>query len=141
MDTPNRIMSDDTRRDALSKLVENNPGAMMAVMGLMQHAEARGLNPMLPLLQLDSAGVYGSSIWMLHKDVCGQVSSKVANVLGAWQRGDISSQALHHAIQNRGVGVPPWALDGGDPRVGTRGLAKPAQETKEAPEGSSLGGR
>ncbi len=120
-----RLMDDDTRIEAVTKLAENNPSAAMAIVGLMQYAEQRGKNPVLPLLQLDSASVYGGSIWMLHQDVCGRSSEKVSNVLDAWQRGDISDKSLHHAIQNRGAGISKALLDGKSESAFPSGLKEP----------------
>jgi hypothetical protein len=117
-------MEEDSQQDMLSKLAECNPGALMAMMGLMQCAEERGRSPLLPLFQLDGAGVYGSSIWTLHKDVCGQSPSKVSNVLDALQNGDISRAVLYHAIRNRGVGIPPWVMNGPGRGADDRGWAR-----------------
>ena len=57
------------------------------------------------LLSLDTHGIYGSEIWMLYKDVCGQSLPKTIGLLRAVQLGFESESKLKQAIQSYGNGI------------------------------------
>jgi hypothetical protein len=64
-----RINLMDSTMDAVVKMVDGNPGAVTAVMQMIQHPNPKGL---LLFMYLDDWQVYGSDIWVLYKDCCGQ---------------------------------------------------------------------
>lgn len=72
-------------------LGEGNPGGLTACMELMKDAPridpqafARDLQP---LLSLDNLGIYGSNIWILYKDLCGEDTLNVLTLFRAMQLG------------------------------------------------------
>ncbi len=86
-----RITLKMTILDILMELGEGNPGGLTAMMELMKDAPA--IDPqawggeLQPLLSLDTHAIYGSQIWVLYKDVCGQDTLKVLTLLRAVQLG------------------------------------------------------
>ena len=86
-----RIGLEDTIISAVMKLAEGNPGAVTV---LMQAAkENHRIDPdcafreLGPILSLDTHHIYGSNIWILFKDVCGQRIAAMLAVLRACQLG------------------------------------------------------
>ena len=57
------------------------------------------------LLDLDSLGVYGSRIWMLYKDVCGENLAVFIAICRGWQLGFLNKETLLYAIDHNGVGL------------------------------------
>ena len=104
-----RIEGQDTVQDVVIKLSEGNPGALRVCMDIIEKGgsidpdvfmEGAGL-----LLLLDSLSLYGSKIWMLYKDVCGENLVNTVAMLRAWQLGYISEEKLKHAVDNHGNGI------------------------------------
>ena len=75
----------DSMMSAIMKLSEGNPGAMQVCMKIMDKAEEIDPDAMLGglgvLLSLDTHQIYGSKIWMLYKDMCGEDIVKTLAVL------------------------------------------------------------
>ena len=63
--TENRIGLNDSVMESVVKLVEGSPGAMAALMDVMEHDDG-----LMALLWLDDGGIYGPDIWVLYKDMC-----------------------------------------------------------------------
>ena len=58
-----------------------------------------------PLIDLDSMGLYGSNIWILYKDICGESILNLFAVLRGNQLGFISAKDIFTAVENsRGPG-------------------------------------
>jgi hypothetical protein len=99
-----RIKLEMTVIDILQELCEGNPGAITACMELM--AASPKVDPqawakdLQPLLQLDELKIYGSDIWLLYKDLCGQDSTKVLTLFRAQQLGMITAVELKAAMHN-----------------------------------------
>ena len=74
----NRVGLQDTVQDALVKMVEGNPGAITVLLEFLKRNPDLGL---IHILKLDDLGIYGSHIWMLWKDVCGQDAPKFDDML------------------------------------------------------------
>lgn len=72
-----KIVLEDTTQSAIIKMAEGNPGALTAMIGLLQldHKDAPG-GGLVAILHLDDEGIYGSRIWMGFKDYCGQDAAK-----------------------------------------------------------------
>ena len=109
--TKDRLELGDTAVTAVVKMAEGNPGAVM-VLAQMFNKGAKidpdsALGGFGPVLDLDALGIYGSRIWMLYKDVCGEDIVKTLAVLRAHQLGHVSAAQLHHAIDNGGDGLDP----------------------------------
>jgi hypothetical protein len=107
--TEERIKFYDTMESVLLKMSEGNPGAITVLTRLLKESEDIDPQDMLgglgKILYLDTLQIYGSRIWVLYKDVCGENLSKMVAVLRSVQLGDLSEKTIHHAIDNRGEGV------------------------------------
>jgi len=104
-----RIEITDTLMGAVIKLSEGNPGAMTACVNLLKetpkHDPQNILGGIGTLLNLDSSNVYGSRIWCLYKDVCGESTEKTIKLLRAKQMGIVDTEKFNHAIDHRGQGI------------------------------------
>ena len=100
-----RIGLMDTPITMIVKLSEGNPGAARVLAEFLKHHDT--IDPhcmgMIAILGFDTLGLYGSRIWMLYKDVCGQNLALTIGVLRAWQLGFISESELNSAIDGRGT--------------------------------------
>jgi hypothetical protein len=107
--TTTRIKLDDSLQEAIYKLSEGNPGAVRVLVDLVMHGDKidpdNALGGFGVLLYLDMFGVYGSRIWMLYKDVCGEDYVKTIAMIRACQLGLISERQLNEAIENHGRGL------------------------------------
>lgn len=104
-----RLTFNDTMQDALVKISEGNPGALtvcveMLTRGAEIDPQAIG-GGLISMLMLDELEIYGSRIWMLYKDVCGENLSKVFVMMRSHQLGFINKNQLIHAIDNYGDGI------------------------------------
>jgi hypothetical protein len=104
----------DTKKDCIIKMSEGAIGAMNVCMQLLDKggtidpdAWAGGFGN---LLFLDALNIYGTRIWMLFKDVCGQDLVKTVAMLRAYQCGYVTRGQLDHAIDNHGEGIVVDAL-------------------------------
>jgi hypothetical protein len=92
-------------QDVIYKLSDGLPGAIRVLMEIMHETESidpdNMLGPVGVLCYLDSLGIYGSRIWMLYKDVCGQDLVKTLAMIRACQLGIISADALDLAIDGQ----------------------------------------
>ena len=104
-----RIKLTDSTQSAIVKLCEGNPGALSVCLEVLTRGAQIDPQAMMGglagLLALDTLGIYGSKIWMLYKDVCGQGLVKTLVVLRSWQLGHTSKQRVDHAISNYGDGL------------------------------------
>jgi len=91
-----------TMPEAMYVLSDGNPGAITAMVESIKIAPQvdpdSALGPWGPLFALDSLDCYGSRIWMLFKDVCGQDPAKMIGVLRAIQLGIVSDKTVSAAI-------------------------------------------
>ena len=99
------------------KLCEGNPGALGVLMRIWKEGQAIDpyTDPLLLILMFDSFGIYGSDIWILYKDVCGQKLNKTIALIRAAQLGIITAEKLRAEVNqrgsNRGTGATPQPLD------------------------------
>lgn len=93
-----RIDLMDTGMSAVMKMVDGNPGAMMALIEMMEKYPSidpqSAFGPLTPVLSLDTHGIYGSEIYILFSDKCGRDVRKMALLLRAVQLGFRSSSWL-----------------------------------------------
>lgn len=93
MNNPNpRIRLEDTLLDIFSKMSEGNPGAMTVMAQILQHGneiDPAGFEPVMKILMLDTWGIYGSDIWVLYKNICGQNIANLITLIRAAQLGMI----------------------------------------------------
>jgi len=104
-----RIQLTDSTMDVAMKMSEGNPGALTVIMSLLRDAAKIDPDNWMPglgeVLSLDSMGIYGSKIWMLYKDVCGEDLVKMCAVMRARQLGIVPLESIIHAIDNMGDGI------------------------------------
>jgi hypothetical protein len=87
--------------DAIVKMCDGNPGAATVLALLMERTpqiEVPGVDGFLYVLHLDDFGLYGPSIWMLYKDVCGQKIEGVVTLFRARQLGHITGGELRRIV-------------------------------------------
>lgn len=93
-----RISLTDTALSAIVKMAEGNPGAVSAISEIMKHGPAidpQSVMPdLMPILSLDTHGIYGSDIYVLYSDKCGRDVRKLLVLLRAVQLGIMQEQRL-----------------------------------------------
>jgi hypothetical protein len=110
-----RIKLEMNTLDILYALSEGNPGGLSVMIELMEaapkidpQAAFKGLQP---LLSLDNLQIYGSDIWILYKDLCGQDVLKVLTIFRCIQMGILSEHTLKTTMRNPfGVTFPHTEL-------------------------------
>ena len=104
-----RITGQDNVITAITKLSEGNPGGLTVCMNAYKFSPVidpiGSLGGFAPMLALDTLGIYGSRIWMLYKDVCGERLPYFLAMLRGWQLGYLPTATLLSAIDNYGEGV------------------------------------
>ena len=106
-----RIQLTDTAMDMLIKMAEGNPGAIDAMFKIME--EAPSIDPqsampsIMPILSLDTHGIYGSSIYVLFSDKCKKDVRKTLVLLRAVQLGIMPERKLQQLSydQSRSVNL------------------------------------
>lgn len=94
-----RIKSFDmSREDIVVELCDGNPGALTVMMQMIENNAQidpdDAFGSLGALLSLDSEGIYGTDIWVLYKDVCGEDLIKTLAFLRASQLGLFEEQIL-----------------------------------------------
>lgn len=98
MERKERIKLHDSMMDIMVKLSEGNPGALHVCMRLLK--EGAAIDPLAfagglsNLLSLDTNGIYGSRIWVLYKDICGENLANMVALLRAHQLGMVRKSEL-----------------------------------------------
>lgn len=104
-----KIQLTDSVQDVMFKMSEGNPGALTVCLQMLKDGEQidpdNAMGGLGTILSLDTLGLYGSKIWMLYKDVCGQDLSKMLAVLRGWQLGFLSDIQVRNAVENYGEGI------------------------------------
>jgi hypothetical protein len=107
MTTQARILSTDTSFSSSMKLSEGNSGTACVLADLVENASK--IDPYMLvesfLVLLDDYGVYGTRIWRLYTDVCGEDLSRMLAVLRGCQFDFVSQSILDTAIDNFGLGL------------------------------------
>lgn len=99
-----RIQLTDSTRDAIFKMCEGNPGALNVLVLIMNSENIDPENTMGGIgviLFLDTLGIYGSDIYVLHNDICENDIVKTLAVLRATQFGMFSGIELKHACSRQ----------------------------------------
>lgn len=104
-----RIQLIDNAITAITKMSDGNPGAATVLMQMLQKGGEIDPDDFMgglgSVLALDSLGIYGSNIWVLYKDICGQEVNKMVAVLRAHQLGFISGNLILKASDERINGI------------------------------------
>lgn len=97
-ETMSRIELTDSIMDMVMKMVEGNPGAVSAIMDLMEKSEK--IDPQSvwgnigTILSLDTHEIYGSAIYVLWSDKCNRDARKMCVLLRAVQLGFLPESKL-----------------------------------------------
>ena len=95
-----------TTMDVLMALADGNPGAINVMMLMMEQGEKidpdSAFGVFGGIVALDTHGIYGSRIWCLYKDVCGQSIEETLAALRAVQLGIARASDLSAAIDGKG---------------------------------------
>lgn len=106
--TEQRIKLTDNMHDILFKLSEGNPGAVTVCLQVIERGEKIDPDNIMGglgvLLSFDSQAIYGSRIWMLYKDVCGEHVGNMLGVLRANQMGFLPGETLDAMIDGQYAG-------------------------------------
>ncbi len=104
-----KIETTDTVQEAIIKMSDGNPGAVRVLCDVINNGRAidpdSAMGSFGSIAILDMLEIYGSGIWMLYKDVCGEDIVKMIAVLRAWQIGLVSASTITYAMENRGDGL------------------------------------
>lgn len=108
---PDRLTHEMTTIDMVMAMSEGNPGAVRVIMETLKKTPAIDPENIFGgfgvLLNLDIYRFYGSKIWMLYKDLCGQDLVKTVGVVRAMQLGFVDALTVHAAIgDDHTPGVP-----------------------------------
>lgn len=91
--------------DMLFVLSEGVPGAITVIMDAFRkgdEVDPDGMGAWGFVINLDMMEIYGSRIWMLYKDVCGENISNTIAMVRSVQMGVINAEDLNAAIDGRG---------------------------------------
>ena len=96
-----RIQLNDNVISAVAKMSGGNPGAMTAMMEMIQDGEKIDPDSFMGgfgcVLSLDTHEIYGTDIYVLYSDICERSTPKTIAVLRAVQLGFLPSSTLKHA--------------------------------------------
>jgi hypothetical protein len=109
-----RLVGTDTAISAITKLSERNPGALRVCFEILKDGAAidpQGINGFGTLLSIDSLHIYGSRIWLLYKDICGESLVMMMACVRGWQLGIVNQKDLIRAIDNAESGNRAHSLD------------------------------
>lgn len=90
-----RIQLTDKVTDSLAKMSDGNIGALNVLLQL--RLKEGGV---MKVIHLDSIKIYGSDIWVLYKDCCGEDINKLVHVLNENRMGELETQTIKHHIEN-----------------------------------------
>lgn len=97
-----RIQLSDSMMDIVMKMSEGNPGAVSVLAQLLKENGRidpdSALAEIGTILHLDTAGIYGSKIWMVYKDICGEDITSMIGLLRGAQLGYISDRDINKAL-------------------------------------------
>lgn len=97
-----RLTLDMTGMDMILAMSEGNPGAVTVLAEVFKRAASidpdSALGQLGVLCGLDNLDCYGSRIWMLYKDVCGQNLNHMLGLLRANQLGYVTDREINQAI-------------------------------------------
>jgi hypothetical protein len=121
-----RIQLKDTEKDVLIKMSDGNPGALTAMMEMLE--KDKDIDPqafrggMSAILLLDTFEIYGTDIYILWNDQCNRDVRRLLMLLRAVQLGFIPDSLLQSigACQTRENLLSQEEMDALDKKVCTR---------------------
>lgn len=100
-----RIELTDTLFSAMEKMCEGNPGAMVSLTEMCVNNKTidpqDAFGELGPVLSLDTLGIYGPDIYVLHNDICENKTAKTLSILRANQLGLLSSDIIKDACSRQ----------------------------------------
>lgn len=100
-----RIQLTDNVSSAVAKMSDGNPGAMAAMMEIIQNGAKIDPDGFMGgfgcILSLDTHGIYGSDIYVLHSDICDRDLPKTLAVLRSVQLGFLPESTLKNACSRQ----------------------------------------
>jgi hypothetical protein len=106
---------DTNVNDLLFRMSEGNPGAIAVLMDGFKKSESidpdNWAGPLGLVVNLDWLGIYGSRIWILYKDVCGENIARTIAILRSVQMGIISKEDLESAMERKSTLDIPSILE------------------------------
>ncbi|QSW90730.1 hypothetical protein J0383_07940 [Flavobacterium endoglycinae] len=100
----NKIQLGDSTMKAVVKMADGNYGAVTPLLELLEsdHIDPdNALGGIGVLLFLDSLGIYGTDLYVLYSDICGQDIVKMIAVLRATQMGIFETWTLKDACSRQ----------------------------------------
>ncbi|MBL4893251.1 MAG: hypothetical protein JKY59_00030 [Emcibacter sp.] len=93
-----RIEMTDTTMDVLVKMSDGNPGALTAMMEILEKHDAidpqAAFGGLGAIMLLDTWEIYGTDIYILFSDICNRDIRKLLLLMRATQMGDFSHTKL-----------------------------------------------
>ena len=100
-----RIKLSDSTMDVVIKMCDGNPGAMGVLTEMLSSSQKidpdGAMGGLAPILSLDSHGIYGTDIYVLHSDICGKDMVKTLAVLRSVQLGFFDANILKNACSRQ----------------------------------------
>ena len=99
-----RIGLADNQISAITKMCEGNPGAMNIMIEMTQSNDIDPdafMGGFGKILSLDTLGIYGTDIYILHNDICERNMVKTFAVLRAHQLGFVDGSLLADACHRQ----------------------------------------
>jgi len=99
-----RIKLTDTTASSIAKMCDGNPGAMNVMMEMVQSNDidpSAFMGGLGKILSLDTLGIYGSDIYVLHNDICQGNMILTFAVLRSHQLGFLSGPLLKDACSKQ----------------------------------------
>ena len=103
------ISKGDTVASTALKMGKGNPGGLSVVIRLINHKGKSGVDGMLHLLLLDVLEIYGSDIWRLYKDCCGEDFDTLIKTILSFDIKVLTKEQIHEHIK----GGKPFNTVGG----------------------------
>lgn len=107
-----KIDFNDTVIDSFLKMADGNPGAITVMLQLMDETPHIDPDNILGgfgnILDFDTMGIYGSDIWILYKDVCGESIENVVALLRGRQLGLLNENTIDAHIHAHSFGGKPY---------------------------------
>lgn len=111
---PGRIEPSDSIAEIMQKLSEGNIGALTVLIALVKREAAIDPDSMTApfgtMFSLDFCEIYGSRIWVLYKDVCGENLIHFVGLLRATQLGLVCSSDVFDASDSQNVSLDLAAI-------------------------------
>ena len=100
-----RIQLSDNTMDVIVKMSEGNPGAMTALMEMLDKGAKIDPDDFMgglgAVLDLDTNEIYGTNIYVFYSDICDRNIAKMLSVLRACQLGFFNRQTLIDACNRQ----------------------------------------